>query len=176
MSDDKNSLFSPPLSSPLKAPVSGATPIPGAMGGASTTVKADGPVKVGHITQVIGPVIDVEFDGELPEVNNALVLTNASINDKVDNLVAEVAMHLGERTVRAISMDTTDGLVRGTKVRDTGGPIMMPVGKSVLGRIMNVIGEPVDEQGEIKTDETRPIHRKAPEFVEQSVKVEPFVT
>ncbi len=167
MSDPKSSLFSPPIGSSAPAPFAPA----GSSTATTSTVK-----KVGRIIQVIGPVIDVEFDGELPEVYNALVVSNAFINDKPDNLVAEVAMHLGERTVRAIAMDTTDGLVRGLEVRDTGGPIMMPVGKGVLGRIMNVIGEPVDEQGAIATTETRPIHRKAPEFTEQSVKVEPFVT
>ncbi|EDM80031.1 F0F1 ATP synthase subunit beta [Plesiocystis pacifica SIR-1] len=181
MSDDsKNSLFSPPIASPLKPPGGAAKPSAPAVGapkaGGGAAPKADGPVKVGRVTQVIGPVIDVEFDGELPEVNNALTLTNPSISDEANNLVAEVAMHLGERTVRAISMDTTEGLVRGQEVRDTGSPIMMPVGKAVLGRIMNVVGEPVDEQGEIKTEEFRPIHRKAPEFTDQSVKVEPFVT
>jgi ATP synthase F1 beta subunit len=175
MSDDKtNSLFSPPLSSPIKPP---ASPAPSVFGpGASAAKTSSGPARIGRITQVIGPVIDVEFEGELPEVNNALLLTNPSISNKPDNLTAEVAMHLGERTVRAISMDTTDGLVRGLEVRDTGGPIMMPVGKCVLGRIMNVIGEPVDEQGPIGATEFRPIHRKAPLFTEQSVKVEPFVT
>jgi ATP synthase F1 beta subunit len=177
MSDDKtNSLFAPPLSSPIKPAASTAPSVfaPGAgaaASGTTTTVR-----KIGRITQVIGPVIDVEFEGELPEVNNALLLTNPSINDRPDNLTAEVAMHLGERTVRAISMDTTDGLVRGLEVRDTGAPIMMPVGKCVLGRIMNVVGEPVDEQGPIGATEFRPIHRKAPLFTEQSVKVEPFVT
>ncbi|NVB40106.1 F0F1 ATP synthase subunit beta [Pseudenhygromyxa sp. WMMC2535] len=171
MSDEKKSLFSPPLSSPLKPPAGAA-----ASPAAAPAKTQDGPVRVGVVTQVIGPVIDVEFEGELPEVNNALTVTNPSISDQPDNLVAEVAMHLGERTVRAISMDTTDGLVRGMKVKDTGKPIMMPVGKSVLGRIMNVIGEPVDEQGPIGSTEFRPIHRKAPAFVEQSVKVEPFVT
>jgi F-type H+-transporting ATPase subunit beta len=175
MSDDKtNSLFSPPLSSSIVPP---ASPAPSVFAPGGSAVKTpSGPAKIGRITQVIGPVIDVEFEGELPEVNNALLLTNPSISDKPDNLTAEVAMHLGERTVRAISMDTTDGLVRGLEVRDTGGPIMMPVGKCVLGRIMNVIGEPVDEQGPIGATEFRPIHRKAPLFTEQSVKVEPFVT
>jgi ATP synthase F1 beta subunit len=175
MSDDTKSLFSPPITSPLKPP-SPAPAAPAKAAFAPGATKQAGPVKIGHVTQVIGPVIDIEFEGELPEVNNALTLTNPSISDQADNLVAEVAMHLGERTVRAISMDTTDGLVRGTEVRDTGGPIMMPVGKAVLGRIMNVIGAPVDEQGPIATQEFRPIHRKAPEFVEQSVKVEPFTT
>jgi ATP synthase F1 beta subunit len=170
MSDPKSSLFSPPAAS--STPVSGNLFAPaGSTPTATTTVQ-----KVGRIIQVIGPVIDVEFDNELPEVNNALVISNVFISDKPDNLVAEVAMHLGERTVRAIAMDTTDGLVRGLEARDTGKPIMMPVGKSVLGRIMNVIGEPVDEQGPIGSTEFRAIHRKAPEFTEQSVKVEPFVT
>ncbi len=170
MSDTKSSLFSPPVGS--SAPAAGSLFAPG---GASTATPTTAK-KVGRIIQVIGPVIDVEFDGELPEVNSALVISNKFINDKPDNLVAEVAMHLGERTVRAIAMDTTDGLVRGLEVRDTGAPIMMPVGKSVLGRIMNVIGEPVDEQGPIGSTEFRAIHRKAPEFTDQSVKVEPFVT
>jgi F-type H+-transporting ATPase subunit beta len=205
MSDDKkNSLFSPPLAGPSTPSASGSFPSPAASGsgslpfslgtpGGAPTPSAPTPsvpkpstpggkpgakaaVLIGRVTQVIGPVIDIEFEGELPEVNNAVVMSNPSINDKPDNLVAEVAMHLGERTVRAISMDTTDGLVRGMEVRDTGNPIMMPVGKGVLGRIMNVIGEPVDEQGPIECTETRPIHRKAPEFVEQAVKVEPFTT
>ncbi|PRQ03270.1 ATP synthase subunit beta [Enhygromyxa salina] len=185
MSDDdkKNSLFSPPLSNPLESLGDKPKPKPEtpSMSGLLSDKKSDagapsGPAKVGHITQVIGPVIDVEFDGELPEINNALHVTNPSINDKANNLTAEVAMHLGERTVRAIAMDTTDGLTRGMEVRDTGAPIMMPVGKGVLGRIMNVVGEPVDERGPIDATEFRPIHRKAPEFIDQSVKVEPFVT
>jgi F-type H+-transporting ATPase subunit beta len=133
-------------------------------------------VRKGRVSQVIGPVVDVEFDGDLPEVNSAVTITNPSINDQADNLVCEVAMHLGEKTVRTISMDATDGLVRGMEVRDTGKPIMMPVGQKVLGRIMNVIGEPVDQQGPIGAEVHRPIHRAAPEFVEQSVTVEPFVT
>jgi F0F1-type ATP synthase beta subunit len=99
-------------------------------------------------------------------------VTNPRINDQFENLTLEVALHLGERTVRAIAMDTTDGLVRGMDVRDTGKPIQMPVGKGVLGRIMNVIGDPVDEQGPINTTEFRSIHRAAPTFVEQSTKVE----
>jgi ATP synthase F1 beta subunit len=178
MSDEKsNSLFSPPLSKPADKPASSLFGSPSSAASSSSgTAMSSQPGKVGRITQVIGPVIDVEFDGELPEVNNALLLTNPSINDKPDNLTAEVAMHLGERTVRAIAMDTTDGLVRGLEARDTGGPIMMPVGKAVLGRIMNVVGEPVDEQGPIGATEFRPIHRKAPAFTDQSVKVEPFVT
>ena len=131
----------------------------------------------GRIVQVIGPVVDVEFaGGNLPEINTALRISNPSISDKVGNLVVEVAQHLGERSVRCISMDTTDGLVRGMPVVNTGGPIKVPVGRDVLGRIMNVVGEPVDERGPIPSTKMLPIHRLAPKFVEQSVKVEMFET
>ena len=130
----------------------------------------------GKVIQVIGPVVDVEFTGNLPEVYTALKMSNPRIGDKPDNLTLEVALHLGERVVRTIAMDTTDGLVRGMDVRDTGKPIQMPVGKGVLGRIMNVIGEPVDEQGPLAVTEFRSIHRAAPTFVEQSTKVEILVT
>jgi F-type H+-transporting ATPase subunit beta len=131
----------------------------------------------GRIVQVIGPVVDVAFaGGELPEINTALRISNPSINDKQGNLVVEVAQHLGERSVRCIAMDTTDGLVRGMPVVNTGAPIQMPVGKEVLGRILNVVGEPVDERGPVKTAKTLPIHRLAPKFVDQSVKVEMFET
>jgi len=123
----------------------------------------------GKVTQVIGPVIDVEFPhGGLPNIFTALRLSNQSINDKEDNLVLEVAQHLGENTVRCIAMDSTEGLTRGVRVRNTGSPIMMPVGKATLGRILNVIGEPVDEQGPVNSDDYLPIHREAPSFVEQS--------
>jgi F-type H+-transporting ATPase subunit beta len=142
-------------------------------GGPAAGVKA---VRTGKVLQVIGPVVDVEFDDELPESNTALTVTNPSLGDKKDNLVLEVALHLGERTVRTIAMDGTDGLVRGMEVKDTGAPISVPVGKSTLGRILNVVGEPVDEQGEVKAEKRWPIHRKAPAFVDQSTKVEPFVT
>ena len=105
---------------------------------------------VGRITQVIGPVIDVEFsDGALPAIFNALLITNPAINDKPWNLVVEVAQHLGEKTVRTIAMDSTDGLTRGQEVRDTGSGISVPVGEATLGRIMNVVGQPVDERGPI---------------------------
>jgi F-type H+-transporting ATPase subunit beta len=131
----------------------------------------------GRIVQVIGPVVDVEFaDSELPVINTALRISNPAINDKSGNLVVEVAQHLGEHHVRCIAMDTTDGLVRGMPVVNTGEPIMMPVGKEVLGRILNVIGEPVDDGGPVKTAKRLPIHRLAPKFVEQSVKVEMFET
>src|SRR5262245_25990810 len=104
----------------------------------------------GKVTQVIGPVVDVEFgDGKLPKILNALKVTNPGISSQRDNLTLEVAQHLGENTVRTIAMDTTDGLVRGMEVRDTGAPIAMPIGPECLGRILNVIGDPVDEAGPV---------------------------
>ncbi len=133
--------------------------------------------KTGKVIQVIGPVVDVEFHaGELPKLYDALTLSNKSINDKANNLVLEVAQHLGENTVRAIAMDSTDGLVRGQEVNATGAPIMMPVGEATLGRILNVIGEPVDEKGPVTTKEFRPIHRAPPTFQEQDVRVQMFET
>src|SRR5882762_9272068 len=126
---------------------------------------------VGTVTQVIGAVVDVHFEGELPSILNALHVDNAG-----RTLTLEVAQHLGENTVRTIAMDTTDGLVRGAEVTDTGGPIMMPVGPETLGRILNVIGEPVDERGPVVTNRRMPIHRPAPEFVEQSTEAEILVT
>src|SRR5437588_8583371 len=126
----------------------------------------------GRITQVIGPVVDVEFSGStLPEINTALRISNPSISDKAGNLVVEVAQHLGERSVRCIAMDTTDGLVRGMAVVNTGAAIQVPVGREVLGRIMNVVGEPVDERGPLNAKKKLPIHRSAPKFVDQSVRV-----
>ena len=131
----------------------------------------------GRIVQVIGPVVDVEFGGaDLPEINIALAVSNPAIDDQPDNLVIEVAQHLGERTVRCVAMDSTDGLVRGMPVTNTGAPIMMPVGKEVLGRIVNVVGRPVDERGPVGATKFLPIHRAAPKFVDQSVKVEMFET
>jgi F-type H+/Na+-transporting ATPase subunit beta len=131
----------------------------------------------GKLIQVIGPVVDVEFaGGDLPEINTALKLSNPSISDKPGNLVVEVAQHLGEHNVRCIAMDTTDGLVRGMPVENTGAPIQVPVGREVLGRIMNVVGEPVDERGPITASKKLPIHRPAPKFVDQSVRVEMFET
>src|SRR6266853_3400942 len=125
--------------------------------------------KVGKVTQVIGPVVDVEFPpGSLPEIFTALTVSNTGISDKSDNLTIEVAQHLGENTARCIAMDSTDGLVRGQQVKNTGGPISVPVGKEVLGRILNVIGEPVDEMGEVKTTERLPIHRSAPALEHQN--------
>ncbi|MBI5505491.1 MAG: F0F1 ATP synthase subunit beta [Deltaproteobacteria bacterium] len=131
----------------------------------------------GKITQVIGAVVDVEFaPGEVPTILNALTVTNTAIDDLPDNLVLEVAAHLGENTVRTIAMDVTEGLVRGTEVTDTGDKIRTPVGDAVLGRIINVIGKPVDGGAPIKTDKFLPIHRPAPEFTEQATGVEAFET
>lgn len=128
----------------------------------------------GSITQVIGAVVDVKFEGELPPIMNAL---NVTRNDGVDErLVLEVAQHLGEKTVRTIAMDSTDGLVRGQEVVDTGNPIMIPVGPETLGRIMNVIGDPVDEQGPITTKTFFPIHRPSPTYTEQGSGSEVLVT
>ncbi len=126
---------------------------------------------VGKITQVIGAVVDVQFDDNLPEILNALETENDG-----NRLVLEVAQHLGERTVRTIAMDSTEGLVRGQEVADTGNPIKVPVGEATLGRIMNVIGEPVDDAGKIPTKTSRAIHQEAPEFVEQSTEAEMLVT
>ena len=131
----------------------------------------------GRITQILGPVVDVEFPpGGLPEVYTALKLTNPGISALPDNLTVEVAQHLGENTVRCIAMDTTDGLARGTSVRNTGAPIQVPIGKATLGRILNVIGEPVDELGPVAATRTSPIHRRPPLFTEQSNKIEMFET
>jgi F-type H+/Na+-transporting ATPase subunit beta len=131
----------------------------------------------GKVVQIIGPVVDVAFaGGSLPEINTALRISNPSINDQPGNLVVEVAQHLGEHHVRCIAMDTTDGLVRGMPVENTGVPIQVPVGREVLGRIMNVIGLPVDERGPVTASKKMPIHRPAPKFVDQSVRVEMFET
>ncbi len=131
----------------------------------------------GIVKQVIGPVLDVEFPpGNLPNILNALTLTNKFIDDRENNLTVEVAQHLGENTVRCIAMDTTDGLKRGDTVSDTGKPISMPVGRQTLGRIMNVIGEPIDELGPVGEESKLPIHREPPAFIDQSVEVEMFET
>ncbi|GAB4298513.1 MAG: F0F1 ATP synthase subunit beta [Desulfuromonadia bacterium] len=131
----------------------------------------------GKITQVIGAVVDVEFEpGKLPPIYNALKVTNPAIDDREWNLVLEVAQHLGENSVRTIAMDSTDGLVRGQQVLDTGKQIVMPVGRKTLGRILNVVGEPVDEMGPVNAEKEYEIHRPAPAFVDQSTKVEAFTT
>ena len=127
--------------------------------------------QTGRISQVIGAVVDVKFDGYLPAILNAIETTNNG-----NRLVLEVAQHLGESTVRAIAMDTTEGLVRGQEVKDTGQPITVPVGVGTLGRIINVIGEPIDEAGPVKAEGKRPIHAPAPEYTEQSTEAEILVT
>jgi F-type H+-transporting ATPase subunit beta len=128
---------------------------------------------VGKVVQVMGPVVDVEFpQGQLPAIYNALKLTNKEINDTADNLILEVAQHLGENVVRTIAMDTTDGLARGVAVKDTGEQITTPVGREVLGRILNVIGDPVDEAGPVTTKKRYPIHRAAPKFTNLSTQIE----
>ena len=134
-------------------------------------------LKPGRITQVIGPVIDVEFPaGALPAVNTALRITNPSLGDEPNNLVVEVAQHLGENTARCIAMDSTDGLVRGQEVINTGAPISVPVGKATLGRIFNVVGEPIDEKGAVKAEKYQPIHRPPPPFVEMDVRAQMLET
>ena len=133
--------------------------------------------KIGKITQVIGPVVDVEFEpGKLPSIMNACFVTNPGINDDEDNLVIEVAQHLGDNACRCIAMDQTDGLVRGMQVRDTGLPITIPVGPASLGRIMNVVGRPVDGLGPITSDKTLPIHRDAPAFTDLDTEVRVLAT
>jgi F-type H+-transporting ATPase subunit beta len=126
---------------------------------------------VGRITQIIGAVVDVQFDGDLPPILNAVECENQG-----KRLVLEVAQHLGESTVRTIAMDATEGLVRGQEVVDTGAPISVPVGPATLGRIINVIGEPVDERGPVNSDKTLPIHRSAPEFEDQSTESDILIT
>ncbi len=127
---------------------------------------------IGRIAQVLGAVVDVEFEpGKLPPLLNALTVTNPVINDEEENLVIEVAQHLGDNVVRCIGMNVTDGLQRGMSVKDTGSPIMMPVGKASLGRILNVVGKPVDGLGDISHDNMLPIHRSAPGFIEQDTSV-----
>ncbi|HMK42120.1 MAG TPA: F0F1 ATP synthase subunit beta, partial [Methyloceanibacter sp.] len=126
---------------------------------------------MGHVRQVMGAVVDVQFDDKLPEILNALETQNHG-----NRLVLEVAQHLGENTVRTIAMDSTEGLVRGQEVVDTGEPIAVPVGDETLGRIMNVVGEAVDEAGPIKTADKRPIHAPAPSYVDQSTEAEILVT
>jgi len=134
-------------------------------------------METGKIVQVMGPVVDVEFPpGQIPDVYTALRTSNASLSDEPDNLVVEVAQHLGENTVRCIAMDATEGLMRGQEVKNTGAPIEIPVGPETLGRIMNVIGDPVDERGPIETKTKYPIHRPTPEFVDQSTSVEALET
>jgi F-type H+-transporting ATPase subunit beta len=127
---------------------------------------------IGKLLQVMGPVVDVEFEqGKLPFIYTALTITNPAIDEREDNLVIEVAQHLGDNVVRCIAMDVTDGLVRGMPVKNTGNPIMMPVGEAGLGRVLNVVGRPVDGLGPVSQEKMMPIHREAPKFTEQDVTV-----
>ena len=127
---------------------------------------------IGKITQVLGPVVDVEFEqGKLPTILTALLISNPTISEEPDNLVVEVAQHLGDNVVRTIAMDVTDGLMRGQDVKDSGKPIMMPVGEAGLGRVLNVVGRPVDGLGPVSQDKMLPIHREAPKFTEQDTTV-----
>jgi F-type H+-transporting ATPase subunit beta len=131
----------------------------------------------GKIAQVIGNVVDVEFEpAQLPAIMNAIRITNVAISDQPENLVVEVAQHLGDNVVRCVAMDTTDGLVRGMPARDTGAPIMVPVGPKALGRIINVIGNPVDGLGPVDSEHMMPIHRAAPTFIEQDTTVKVLET
>ena len=133
--------------------------------------------KIGRVVQVIGPVVDVEFDDDhLPAIYNALRITNPGAGDGGSDLICEVEQHLGENRVRTVSMGATDGLVRGARAEDTGGPIKVPVGKATLGRVLNVIGEPVDRLGDVNAEVYWPIHREPPSFEEQNTDVEMFET
>ena len=125
----------------------------------------------GKVKQILGAVVDVSFEDKLPQILDALVVKHEN-----KDLVLEVAQHLGENTVRTIAMDSTDGLIRGQDVVDTGSPISVPVGPETLGRILNVVGEPVDERGPLKTKLRAPIHKSAPEFIDQSTDTEVLVT
>ena len=126
----------------------------------------------GKIVQVIGPVVDIEFDAEnLPDIGTALLISNSGIDDVEDNLVTEVAQHLGDNVVRTVAMDQTDGLVRGQICKNSGGPITIPVGAPSLGRIMNVVGRPVDGLGPIDASKTAPILKPAPSFTDQDTEV-----
>ena len=129
-------------------------------------------MNIGKVVQVIGPVVDVAFqEGQLPSILNAITITNPAINDEPDNLIVEVAQHLGDNVVRCIAMDITDGLVRGMDAKDVGTPIMVPVGQECLGRILNVVGRPVDGLGPIQAQNYMPIHRLSPSFTEQDTSV-----
>jgi len=160
---------------PKAAPAAKAPAAKKAAPAKAAAAKTSAPAAVkgarGRVSQVIGAVVDVHFEGELPAILNALETDNGG-----HRLVLEVAQHLGENTVRCIAMDTTEGLVRGQAVADTGGPITVPVGDETLGRIMNVIGEPVDEAGPVKTKARRAIHQPAPEYVDQSTEAQILVT
>src|SRR5262250_3185650 len=130
---------------------------------------------IGRVVQIIGPVVDVEFDTAVPAIYNAVRILDEAGAQKID-VMAEVEQHLGENRVRCVSMLPTDGMVRGMKAIDTGGPITVPVGAQTLGRVLNVIGEPVDTLGDVKYEKRYPIHRQAPSFEEQSVEMQMFET
>jgi F-type H+/Na+-transporting ATPase subunit beta len=131
----------------------------------------------GVVTQIIGPVVDVKFpEGDLPLINTALRVTNPAVSDKEFNIVLEVALHLGDKTVRSVAMESTDGLTRGVQVLNTGQPIIMPVGNATLGRILNVVGEPVDGGGPLEATEFAPIHREPPSLTDQDTNVQAFET
>lgn len=136
------------------------------------------PTRIGRVVQVMGPVVDIGFDegAGLPEITHALTLSNPSINDQPDNLIVEVGVHVGDNVVRCIAMDSTDGLVRGMPVKDTGEAITTPVGEGTLGRIIDVVGRPVDELGPVKAEKRWPIHRLAPKFEDQATSKELFET
>ena len=129
----------------------------------------------GKILQILGPVVDVEFEGQIPAINDALTVTT-NINGEEKTIVLEVAAQIGDNVVRTIAMDSTEGLKIGDKVTDTGSPITVPVGPETLGRIINVIGEPIDQKGKVSTKERWPIHRPAPKFTDQSTETEILVT
>src|SRR5258708_12206927 len=129
----------------------------------------------GKIVQIIGPVVDVEFSGQLPAIYNALTV-NFTVQSQPVKLTLEVQQHLGDNWVRAVAMSTTEGLKRGYEVTDSGGPISMPVGEAVMGRVFNVTGDPVDEQGPVKADKYLPIHPAAPALVDQSTSPHVFTT
>jgi len=161
---------------PKKTPVKAAAAKPAAKAPAKKAAAPKAPAKastnnVGRVSQVIGAVVDVSFDDHLPAILSALETENNG-----NRLVLEVAQHLGENTVRTIAMDATDGLTRGQTVTDTGSQIRVPVGPQTLGRILNVVGEPIDEQGPVKTDLSAPIHAEAPLFIDQSTETEILVT
>lgn len=134
-------------------------------------------MQTGHVVQVLGPVVDVEFpQGSLPPIYYALKMSNPGISDEADNLVLEVAQHLGQNIVRTIAMDGTEGIVRGMEVRNTGDQITVPVGKAALGRILNVVGDPIDDAGPVEAEKRYPIHRPAPEFTQLSTEAEVLET
>ena len=135
-------------------------------------------LKIGHVVEVIGPVVDILFqEHHLPSIHNAVRITSEGFNvpEPID-LVAEVAQHLGEGRVRCVAMKPSEGLVRGMKAEDLGEPISVPVGRATLGRVLNVLGEPVDKLGPVKTDKRYPIHRPAPSLEDQSTNLEMFET